>query len=148
MKVVFLKNIKGVAQIGDIKDVSDGHARNLLFPKGMAKPALSDAIKEAGVLIKKREQGETLRKEVAQKLAQELQGTALEIKEDANDEGHLYGSVNEKVIVAALKEKGYGVKEEEVNLPEHIKKTGEHEVETELHPEVKFKLKVVVAANE
>ena len=103
MKVVFLQNIKGIAQIGDIKDVSDGHARNFLFPKKMAKPAVSNAIKEAGVLIKKREQGETLRKEMAQKLAQELQNVAFEIKEDANEEGHLYGSVNEKTIAVCVK---------------------------------------------
>lgn len=148
MKVVFLQNIKGIAQIGDIKDVSDGHARNFLFPRKMAKPASGDTIKEAEVLIKKREQGETLRKDAAQKLAEELQNIAVEIKEDANEEGHLYGSVNEKVIAVALKKKGFGIKEEEINLSEHIKKTGEHEVEIELHPEVKFKIKVIVAANE
>ncbi len=91
MKVVFLQNIKGIAQIGDIKDVSDGHARNFLFPRKMAKPAADNAIKEAADLIKKREQGETLRKEAAQKLAEELQNVALEIREDANEEGHLYG---------------------------------------------------------
>ena len=147
MRVVFLQNIKGVAQIGDIKDVSDGYACNFLFPRKLAQPATATTEKQAEVLRSKREKQYGTDKEAALELAQRLEGTAVELKEDANEEGHLYGSVTEKKIVHALKEKGINLKEEYLNMPQHLKAVGEHEVELELHPEVKTKLKVLVSAN-
>ena len=144
MKVIFLQDIKGTAQIGDIKSVSDGYARNFLFPKNLAKPATPDALKQAETLKKKQEEIHVVDKEGALELAKKLEGLTVEIKEDANEEGHLYGSVNEKKIAAALKEQGINLKEENINLPQHLKTVGEYEVELELHPEVKTKIKVIV----
>ncbi len=147
MKVVFLQNIKGVAQIGDIKNVADGYARNFLFVKNLAKPATPDTEKQAEILRSKREKQYETDKEGAVELAKKLYGLVVEIKEDANEEGHLYGSINEKKIAHALKEKGMNLKEEYINLPQHLKTIGEHEVEIELHPEVKAKIKIVILAN-
>ena len=156
MKVIFLQNIKGVAQIGDIKNVADGYARNFLFAKNLARPATADAEKQAEVLKSKHEKQYGTDKESALELAKKLEGLALsssngltlELSEDANEEGHLYGSINEKKIVAALKEKGIVIKEESINLPQHIKTVGEHEVEIDLHPEVKTKIKILVISNQ
>lgn len=153
MRVIFLQNIKGVAQIGDIKNVADGYARNFLFVKNLARSATADAEKQAEILKSKREKQHETSKEVALELAKKLEGLAMnssngvtvELKEDANEEGHLYGSVNEKKIIAALKERGIALKEESINLSQHIKTTGEHEVELDLHPEVKTKIKVLVS---
>ncbi|MBI2063015.1 MAG: 50S ribosomal protein L9 [Candidatus Yanofskybacteria bacterium] len=147
MKVIFLQNIKGVAQIGDIKNVADGYARNFLFIKNLAKPATADAEKQAEILKSKREKQYETGKEGALEFAKKLEGLTIEIQEDANEEGHLYGSVNEKKILAAVKEKGINLKEENINLPQHLKMLGEHEVEIELHPEVKSKIKILISAN-
>ena len=147
MRVIFLQNIKGVAQIGDIKNVADGYARNFLFATNLAKPATADAEKQAGVLKSKREKQYETDKEGALELAKKLENLTVEIEEDANEEGHLYGSVNEKKIVAALKEQGINLKEENINLPQHLKTAGEHEVEIELHPEVKTKIKILISTN-
>src|SRR3989344_576763 len=147
MRVIFLQNIKGIAQIGDIKNVADGYARNFLFVKNLAKPATADAEKQAEALKSKREKQYETSKDDALELAKKLGGggLAVEIKEDANDEGHLYGSINEKKIAHALKEQGIPLKEENINLPQHLKTVGEHEVEIELHPEVKTKIKVLIS---
>ena len=147
MKVIFLQNIKGVAQIGDIKNVADGYARNFLLPKKLAQAANTDSVKMAETLKLKREKQYETDKEGSLELAKALEGVTLEFAEDANDEGHLYGSINEKKIAHTLKEKGINLKEEYINLPQHLKTVGEHEVELELHPEVKAKIKVVISAN-
>jgi large subunit ribosomal protein L9 len=145
MKVVFLQNLKGVAKIGDIKNVNDGYARNFLFPKNVAKPATDGTIKHAETLKQKAGQAYVTNKKEAEDLAQKFDGFVLEMKEDANDEGHLYGSINEKKIAQAMKNEKLHIFEDQINLPEHIKIIGEHEVEIELHPEVKTKLKMLVS---
>ncbi len=145
MKVIFLQNIKGTAQIGDIKNVSDGYARNFLIPKNLAKPATAEAEKQAEILKKKRESANLTSKESAVELAKTLEGLVLEVTEDANEEGHLYGSVNAKIISEALVKKKIKIKEDLINLPEPIKTVGEHEVELELHPEVKTKIKISIS---
>lgn len=144
MKVIFLQNIKGIAQIGEIKNVSDGYARNFLIPKGLAKPATAESEKQAETLRKKREMENLADKENAAKLVKTLEGFSLEIKEDANKEGHLYGSINAKKIVKELAKNKIKIKEGAVNLPEPLKTVGEHEVEIELHPEIKTKIKITV----
>ncbi len=147
MKVIFLQNIKGVAKTGDVKDVLDGYARNFLLARKLAKPATPETVKQAETLKKKDAEAYVTSKEGALELTKRFEGLVLEMKEDANEEGHLYGSVNQKKIAHALKEKGIKIREEQINLPEHRKTTGEHEVELELHPEVKVKIKVLVATN-
>jgi len=66
MKVIILQNIKGIGQIGDVKSVSDGYARNFLFPKKLAKLATDTALKEVDSLKKKREAIQGLEKENGQ----------------------------------------------------------------------------------
>ena len=144
MRVIFLQNIKGIAQMGDIKDVADGYARNFLIPKKLAKPATANAQKEAEKLKKKRELENIVDKERAVELAETLKEFTLEIIEDANEEGHLYGSVNAKKIVEELARRKIVVKEDSINLNKPIKEIGEYEVELELHPEVKTKIKIIV----
>lgn len=147
MKVIFLQNIKGIAQIGNIKDVSDGYARNFLIPKNIARPATAEAEKQAEILKKKRELENLANKGNAIELAKILEGFVLEVTEDANEDGHLYGSVNAKRIAEELSRKKIKIREDLINLPQPIKTVGEHhEVELELHPEVKTKIKVNVSS--
>lgn len=146
MRVIFLQNIKGTAQMGDIKNVSDGYARNFLIPNNLAKPATAETEKEAETLKKKRESENLTNKENAVELAKTLEGFVLELTEDANEEGHLYGSVNVKKIAEELAKNKIKIKEDSINLSEPIKTVGEREVELELHPEVKVKIKIRVSA--
>ena len=146
MKVIFLQSVKGVAQAGDIKNVSDGYARNALFPRKLARPATADAEKEAELLRQRHAAELTANKERGTELAKKMEGMTLELHGDANDQGHLYGAINEKHIAQALQKKQFGIAPEQVNLPNHIKTVGEHEVEIELHPEVKTKVKIIVTS--
>lgn len=149
MKVIFLQNIKGVAQMGDIKDVSDGYARNFLLPRKLAKAASAQSIKEAELLRQKREIVDATRKERGERLVKDLEGLELEFIEDSNDDGHLYGSVHAEQIAEALNKKGFKVTEDEINLPQPLKTVGEHEVEVEPYKDLKVnvKLKIVRSAS-
>jgi large subunit ribosomal protein L9 len=147
MKVVFLKNIKNVARIGDIKEVNDGYARNFLLPNKMARAASADAMKQAEILKAQRQEIDTKNKEKGIELAKKMEGAVIEINDEANEQGHLYGSIDAKRIAKEINDKlKIGISEEMINMPQHFKTTGEHEVEIELHPEVKTKLKVIVTS--
>lgn len=144
MKVIFLENIKGVAQLGDVKSVADGYARNFLFPRNLARSATADATKHVEALKKKHEVLDAANKEKAEQLSKTLSDFTLEIQEDANEEGHLYGSINEKKITAELKKHNIVISEDDINLPQHIKVLGEHEVKLELHQGIEGILKIRV----
>lgn len=139
MKVLFLKNIKGVAQIGDIKEVSNGHAQNYLIPNKLAKAVTSGVAKEAEALKKNRELHETKNKKQAEEIAKKLKDSIIEIKESANPEGHLYGSIDAKKIAHALK-----ISPEYVVLEMPIKTTGDHIVKLQLHQTIATTLTVRV----
>lgn len=147
MKVIFLKNIKNVARIGDIKDVADGYARNFLFKNGLAQAATSDSAKQAETLKLLRQDLDIKNKERGIELAKKMESAVIEINGDANEQGHLYGSIDAKRIAQEVNKKYHlGITDENINLPQHLKATGEHEIEIEFHPEVKTKMKVIVTS--
>ena len=145
MKVLFLKNIKGVAQIGDIKNVSDGYARNFLLPRNLAQAATGNAVKQVEALKATREAQAIRDKAHAEQTAKTLEGAFIEIIEGANDEGHLYGSIDEKRIAKAVKEKFHlDLTVEQIKIPGHLKTTGDHQVKLELYQTIETTLIVRV----
>ncbi|MDP3954529.1 MAG: 50S ribosomal protein L9 [bacterium] len=148
MKVLFTQNVKNVALVGDVKDVKPGYARNFLFPKNLAKPATEGALKEVELLKKKRLEQEAATKKQAEEMVGLFDGVVLDITEEASESGNLYAAINEERIVKELADKKLNIKPEQVNIAEPIKKVGEHEVEVELHSEVKTKIKINVSRPE
>jgi len=146
MRVIFLQNIKGVGQIGDVKEVSDGYGRNYLLPRKLAKQATSVSLKEAELLKKKLAQTLELEHTQAAEMGEKLKDTVLELTEKASASGTLFAAVGRKEIIGKLKETtGYEVGEDAVRIPEHaIKTTGEHTVELQLASEVTVPLMVRV----
>src|SRR3989344_9089315 len=129
MKVIF--------QNGDIKNVSDGHARNFLFPRKLARPATGDIVKISEALKAKRAAQDIKSQADAEVIAAKLNGAVIEITEGANSEGHLYGSGDTKKIAAAI-EKEFKIKilENQIDLPHGLKTTGEHQVKINLHLQI------------
>ncbi len=145
MKVIFLQNIKNVAQMGDIKKVADGYARNFLIPNKLAKPADVKSQKEAELLKQKNAASAEARKERGLKLADEVKDLILETSAEANEEGHLYGSINVDDIAELFRQHKLDISEDEINLSQPIKSVGEYDIELELHPEVKVVVKLKVS---
>lgn len=143
-KIIFLQNIKGVAQIGDIKDVADGYARNFLIPGNFAKLATPSALKEAEILKQKRKQ--VIEKEAQENkmLAEKLNKLTLDIEKNANEEGTLYDSLDTAEISTNFKKRGFKIEPEDIKLEAPIKLIGEYEVTIDLGQKITAQLKIKV----
>ena len=126
MKVIFLRDVRGVARVSDIKDVADGYAANFLFPKNLAEPATEDKIKKLASqkenLIANRKKEEEL---LVAKI-QSLSGKSVTISARATEKGGLFKSLGVKdVAKAILDEHAVVIPEESITLAAPIKMVGE-----------------------
>ncbi len=145
MKVVFLEDVPGVARSGEIKEVADGYARNLLIPKKLALIANSAAIKlaEARCRAKARQQAET--EAELQELAKQIDGKEITLKARAGSKDRLYGSITSADIAAELeKSNGVVVDRRKIDLEEHIHQLGSYEITVRLGRDITPKVKVNV----
>lgn len=129
MKVILLKDIKGVGRRFEEKEVSDGHARNFLMPKKLAVPAEGSAAAEARAQ-KEREVGirEKNEKSLLDSLAQ-ISGARIMVKERANDKGHLFSGISAEKLSEILKlEKGLSIEPKNFLIDAPLKELGEHEI--------------------
>ena len=147
MQVILNKDVQGTGKAGDIVKVSDGFARNMLLPKGLAVEATPQNIKQ--IEKKKKEEAERKAEEKAQaqELKAELEKITLTLKTKAGEGGKVFGSVTSKDIVEAL-EKEYKIEidKKKIQLDNSIKTVGEVTVDVKLYQEVIGKLKVNVVA--
>lgn len=145
MIVILLKDVKGTGKAGEIVKVSDGYARNMLLPRGMAKEATEGNVrsleKQKAIAAKKAAK----EKAEAEKLAEELEGITVEIIAKGGEGGRLFGSVTSMDISDALKEQtGKFIDKKKIVLDAPIKNTGEATVPVKLYPEVTGNLKINV----
>jgi len=146
LKVVFRSDVRGIAQAGDVKNVSAGYARNYLFPRKLAFPASESALRQweterQGTLAKA-----VHRREESQTLAQKIESMTLEIKAKAGPEGRLFGSVGRQEIIEALGKQGLTVDKHAVSLQEPLKQAGPAQVPIRLGSGLQAHLKVTVVA--
>lgn len=137
MKVVLLEDVKGKGKKGEIVNVSDGYARNFLFPKKVAKIADNQIIQE----MKAKKESENFKKAEEKKqafaLVEKLKGTVLVYKTTGGTDGRLYGSVTTKDISGKLEsELGLAVDKRKIVINDTIKTVGEYNLEIKLYPEI------------
>jgi len=145
MKVILLQNIKGFGQIGDIKNVSDGYARNFLLPRKIAKSASDSSLKEVASLNAKRTIMIESEKKNALEAVEKLKDLVIEFTRKATKTGKLFAGINKDDIAKEIKKSsGVQLQEEMIGHEEPIKHIGEHLVDLNLSPEVKTQIKVVV----
>lgn len=128
MKVVLIKNEPKLGQIGDIKDVADGYARNYLFPENMAKPATESEIAKAQEFKKNKEKEIKIRKINMESQAEKLQGMKLTISAKADEQGTFFAGITADKIADQLKKENLSVKAKQIKLDEPIKKSGNYNV--------------------
>lgn len=129
MKVILLKDVKDLGREGDVVDVSDGYARNFLFPQNLGVQASEDELRRK----KEREQAEErkAKKEVgrAGDFAGKLEGFELIIKEKANEAGTFYAAVTKETVARALAKAGFkDIEPDMVGLGDPIKDAEERDV--------------------
>ncbi|GAA0123650.1 MAG: 50S ribosomal protein L9 [Clostridium argentinense] len=145
MKVILLKDVKGVGKKGDVVNASDGYARNFLFPKKLAQEA-NDANMH---ILNKKNEAERKKKlaeiEAAQKLAAELKDKEVKITAKSGENGRLFGAITSKDIATALNKQFNVDIDKKKIVTDTIKTMGAFEIEVKLYPEVSTKIKVVVS---
>lgn len=148
MKVILKSKIKKLGNIGDIVEVKDGYARNMLIPNGLA---LFYTDKNYEIFKIKKEEIEKQNQEnkaKAEELKDKILAKEIILIENAGDDGKLYGSITgtklANFINSLNKLEGF-IKKSNITLKEAIKNVGKYEIIIELHPEVSFDKIVIVA---
>ena len=146
VKVVFRSDVHGIAQAGEVKNVSAGYARNFLFPRKLAFPSTEGSLRQweterQGTLAKA-----TRLREDKQSLAQRIDAIALTIKAKAGTEGRLFGSVSRQEIKDALTKEGVTLDRRAIDLSEPLRQVGLATVPVHLGGGIIAQLKVTVVA--
>ncbi len=128
MKVLFLKAVPGRARIGEVKNVSDGHARNFLLPQGLAIPATPLVLAARAGRVVKAEKEKVQAKTANERTLERLQGVRLSYRAKANEQGRLFAGVTREIISGILRQSGYEVIPTAVVVEEHVKTIGDHQI--------------------
>ena len=146
MKVVLLSDVKGQGKKGQVVNVSDGYARNFLFPKNLATPADNKIMNELKGKEEARLRQIELEKQAARDTAEKLKTVTVKIKAQAGADGRIYGSVTSKEIAEQLAaQHKITIDKRKINLPDPIKAFGTYQPEVKLYPEISGKITVVVS---
>ncbi|PWU53285.1 50S ribosomal protein L9 [Micromonospora globispora] len=146
MKIILTQEVSGLGTPGDIVEVKDGYGRNYLLPQGFAIAWTKGAEKQVTLIKRARSAREIRDLDHANEVKAQLEGLKVSLKARAGDGGRLFGSVTPGEIVDAVKAAGGPTLDRRrLELPGHIKSTGNYPVRIKLHPEVtaKFDLSVV-----
>ena len=145
MKVILLQDVEGLGKKYEVKEVKDGHARNFLIPKKMAKAATKQALKwladQKEVIEKEAE--EDLKK--SQEIASQIDGLEVNIAVKVGDEGQMFESINSQKIAEKLKEMGFDVKKSQIKLEDPIKELGEFPVNVSLSHNLEAEIKIIIS---
>lgn len=145
MKVVLKQDVKSIGKKDEMHEVSDGYARNFLFPRKLAVPADASAVNELKTKDAATEFHAAQQLAAAKTLAEKLNGKTITITAKAGQGGRLFGSVTAKDIAAELtKLAGEEVDKRKVALKSDIKTFGSYEVEVKVYPKVAAKVTVSV----
>ncbi len=129
MKVILLKDVRGVGMHGEIKNVADGYATNGLFPKKLAEAATAEKIAEVEAKRAAHEAEAAKEAEQLDNKVSALRGKTVTISNRATEKGGLFKAVHEKdVAKAILEEHALAIPEDAISFPEPIKTVGEHVV--------------------
>ncbi|HIQ78860.1 MAG TPA: 50S ribosomal protein L9 [Candidatus Scatomorpha intestinavium] len=145
MKVIFNVDVRGQGKKGDMKEVSDGYARNYLLPRKLASEATADAV-NAFKLREKAKAAQIARdKALAEENAKKLEGIVVQVQAKAGQGGRLFGAVTSQEISDALREQhGIEIEKNRIVQSEPIKQFGSYEVKAKLGSEVSGTINVLV----
>jgi large subunit ribosomal protein L9 len=148
MKLILTADVDNLGAPGDTVEVKDGYGRNYLLPRGLAIVATRGAQKQVDGIRRAQEARAVRGLDHAKELKAAIEGTeGISLSVKTSDSGKLFGSVTAADVAGAIKAAGGPVVDKRaVELPKaHIKATGKHLVQVNLHPDVtaKFHLNVV-----
>jgi len=145
VKVILTQDVKKLGQKGEIKEVSDGYARNYLFPRGLAVEASGSQLKQLSekkaLEAKKKEKEE----DKARSIKEKLDGKEIVVKAKMGKDGRLYGAVTAMEIAEAIAaQEEVSLDKRKIELKENIKQAGEYQVRLKIHAGITAEIKVRV----
>lgn len=149
MKVVLTSDVKGTGKKGEVINVSEGYARNFLFPKGIAIEANEKNLKELDRQKAYQDKKKADELEKAQTLKKQLDKIVLTMAVKAGEGGRLFGAITAKDIGDTIEKlHGLNIDKRKIELKAPIKSLGSHTVTIKLHPEVSAILNINITAAE
>jgi len=147
MKVILTQDVKNLGKEGDVKDVSDGYARNYLIPKGLVVEATKANLKEKEDQASRLQKQKDREKNEAEALHERLNGKSITLTARCGGGDKLFGAVTSKEIADTLN-KQFKVKldKKKVDLGEPIKHLGEYPVKIKIYPQIQAEITVRVEA--
>ena len=145
MKVILLEDVKSLGKKGQIVNVSDGYARNMILPKKLGVEATSKNLNDLKLRKANEEKVAQENLDAAKAFAEELSTKEVILTLKVGEGGRTFGAVSSKEISVAAKEQlGLDIDKKKMKLEESIKTLGTYEVPVKLHKDVTAKLRVVV----
>ena len=145
MKVILTQDVKGQGKKDQIVEVSDGYARNFLFPKKLAVPADAKVINDIKNKQSSAKHKEEVERENARALAKKLSETTIKLTAEAGADGRFYGAITSKDIAEALKaQAGIEADKRKILLDSPIKAFGTYKIELKIYADISGKFNVTV----
>jgi large subunit ribosomal protein L9 len=144
MKIILLKDVEKIGKKYEVKNVSDGHARNLLIPRGLAKPATKEAL--AWLEMQKEIQNSKAEEELkqVQDLASRLEGSEVSLVVKIGDEDQMFESINAQKVAEKLKEMGYDIKKTQIIMEAPIKELGEFPIKVRFSHNLEVEIRITI----
>jgi large subunit ribosomal protein L9 len=144
MKIILLRDVPKIGKKGEVKEIGDGYARNLLIPRGLAKPATEGIVKDAMARA-------TTSKAILERELQDLKVAFKKLGEQeikfsakTNERGHLFAGIGREEIVEKINTAGFKqIALKDIELPEALKQTGEYYVAVR-HGDLSAKVKIII----
>ena len=146
MKILLVSDVERLGWLGDVVEVNPGYARNYLLPQGLGVVATEGNLKSIAEEKAKRAEQRTKEQERLEEVVAAVAGAEAVIAAKANVQGHLFGSVTAGQIAVNLREQGFEVADEVVQLAESIKEVGTHSVKLKFAEDLTATVSVVVVA--
>ena len=143
MKVILLRDVKGVGRAEEVKDVADGYARNFLFPNHLAVAASHTAVDAVQARRAKQEKNVEQELKDEQKTAERMDGMELEFVEKANDKGVLFAAVSSTSVSKALLKQGLSIGVSQI-LMKPIKSIGTTKIKVTFHHGLEAEVSIIV----
>jgi large subunit ribosomal protein L9 len=142
VQLLLIQSVDHLGKQGDVVAVKRGYAMNYLLPQGLATVATGHHKRMVEKHRAKLQEIERARLASLRQLSEQIAKQSITIEANANDEGHLYGSVNASDITAALKQSGFHITSDQVRLEGPLKELGLYTVKIHLHADIDAELKV------
>jgi len=144
MRVILLQDVENLGKKYDVKEVANGYARNFLIPKGLAKIATEENLKwlETQKEIEAKKAEEELKR--IQEIAANIDGQEIIIPVKVGEEDQLFESITFQKIYEKLKELGFEIKKNQIDLSEPIKELGEYPVKIKFEHNLEAEIRVIV----